>query len=229
MGAFSFHWNSPSACFSSSVDLEKKWSLELAVHKIIESDANYYVTHIFERKMFLGNVKPKNGILRLNQSTYSIISRLANFFIRQINERSLHLYQFQLLVWCRNGWFAQCVCECVSENNYRIGWALAACGPPRDRLYTHASDRYSCIPNEAKRKIQTFKKLEKNQIRTWKEFNKYFNKSKRLTSASIHKIMKERKPLTQIFVVSFSLCKRLAMSEILWSLKHNPVAASQQL
>jgi hypothetical protein len=38
------------------------------------------------------------------------------------------------------------------QHIYQIGWALAASGLPQGLLYIHASDKYFCIPNEAKRK-----------------------------------------------------------------------------
>lgn len=34
---------------------------------------------------------------------------------------------------------------------YQIDWALVASEQPRDLLYIHASDTYSCIPSEAKK------------------------------------------------------------------------------
>jgi hypothetical protein len=92
--------NSPSECFSSSVDLEKKWSLELAVvwvMKLSNQMQNYYVTSSSMGKRECSDVKPKvkeNFASQWNnfhRSTLSRISVAQTFSSNSMfNERSLH-------------------------------------------------------------------------------------------------------------------------------------------
>lgn len=112
MGAFwgvELRFNSPSECFSSSVDLEKKCSLELAV-RVIELSNQKQVIMLNHHKSGRGwMVKPKRNeffdfIANLKQKFFNPISSdlITQTFSYSrwsgLNERSLQFTFFQLLM-----------------------------------------------------------------------------------------------------------------------------------